>query len=515
LLSLLIVVLLFPLVLIKTKKEKTNQSKPLREPAVAGSFYPDNPQELDELINNFLNQSKTSQEKAISQKKTTSSEEKLQTLIVPHAGLNYSGQTAAAGFKQIQGKNYSRIILLGASHRFSFNHAAVFNQGSWQTPLGQTKIDEDLAKKLIDEKKKIIPDLKNHQEEHSLEVELVFLQKVLADFQIVPILLSQADDQLINDLAAKISENLDEKTLLVVSSDLSHYPPYQIANETDKQIIEAILSNKQEDFKRTVNQIESQNYPQLETAACAKKAIEVALKVAELKKIKFREIKYENSGDVTGDKNRVVGYAALGGWGEKETEIEIKASNLKSQPAKPLDSQSQKEALLIVRQTLEKYLENREIPNLIPKSKNLQQSLGAFVTLRNNGSLRGCIGEFEPEEPLFKVIQRMAINAATKDSRFLPVSLKELKGITVEISVLTPKKKIKDWQKIQLGKHGVVIQKSYQGGTFLPQVAEETGWDLEEFLNQLCQQKAGLPKNCYQDPKTNLYTFEAQVFEEE
>ncbi|MGB9637368.1 MAG: AmmeMemoRadiSam system protein A [Microgenomates group bacterium] len=179
-----------------------------------------------------------------------------------------------------------------------------------------------------------------------------------------------------------------------------------------------------------------------------------------------------------------------------------------------ISSKGQKEALTIARKTLEKYLSDRQIPSFSPKAEVLKKPLGAFVTLKKNKQLRGCIGTFEPKDPLYTVIQKMAIAAATQDPRFFPVSKEELNDIKIEISVLTPKTKINNWRKIKLGKHGVVIQKGFRSGTFLPQVATETGWNLEEFLSQLCTQKAGLPPDCYKDPTVNLYTFKAQIFEE-
>lgn len=175
---------------------------------------------------------------------------------------------------------------------------------------------------------------------------------------------------------------------------------------------------------------------------------------------------------------------------------------------------AQKEALTIARKTLEEYLATSRAPSFSPTNGDLRQPLGAFVTLRKKDELRGCIGEFEPQEPLFQVIQNMSIAAATHDFRFPPIKAEELKDINIEISVMTPKRKIKNWHEIKLGKHGVVVEKNGRSGTFLPQVATETGWSLEEFLSQLCWQKAGLPPEAYQDPTTNLFVFEAQIFSE-
>jgi AmmeMemoRadiSam system protein A len=150
----------------------------------------------------------------------------------------------------------------------------------------------------------------------------------------------------------------------------------------------------------------------------------------------------------------------------------------------------------------------------MPKRRYLYKPLGVFVTLNKNKQLRGCIGQFEPEEPLYKVIQDTAIDAALNDSRFEPVAFSELKDIEIEISIMTPKVVEDSWQDIELGKHGVVIQKGNRSGTFLPQVATDTGWSKEEFLSELCSQKAGLLRDCYQDPSVTIYTFQAQVFSE-
>jgi len=490
----LVLALILPILVAKRKRETPPMPKiqSIRPPAVAGTFYPDDKNELDKILTGLINQS---------EKITTDG--KLRILIVPHAGIQYSGPTAAAGFKQIENLNYRRVIILGASHRAWFNHAAVFANGAWETPLGKVEIDENLAANLINESN-IIEDNSPHQEEHSLEVELIFLQKVLKDFKIVPILVSQTDENLINDLAQKIAHNFDGQTLLVISTDLSHYPPYEVAKKVDNQTIEAILSGEPKKFAQTIQNLEQAGYPNLQTACCGLEAVKVGLKVGQLLKVNWQKIKYENSGDTAGEKSQVVGYAAVGGF----------SKNLPAD-ADYLDENAQKEALEIARKTLEEYLTSGKIPEISPKNPSLLENLGAFVTLRKHGELRGCIGEFEPKEPLYKVIQRMAAAAATEDPRFPPVSASELKDIKIEISVITPKRKISDWKEIELGKHGVVVQKGFHSGTFLPQVATETGWSLEEFLSQLCWQKAGLPADCYKDPSVNLYVFEAQVFEED
>ena len=168
----------------------------------------------------------------------------------------------------------------------------------------------------------------------------------------------------------------------------------------------------------------------------------------------------------------------------------------------------------IARQTIEAYATLGRAPVLQEDSVALNQKLGVFVTLKKNGQLRGCIGVFTggSDLPLWQMVREMAKAAAFNDPRFSPVNAGELKDLEYEVSVLSPLKKINDWQQIELGKHGVEIKRGTSSGVFLPQVATETGWDLETFMGQLCSQKAGLPWDCWKEKETEIYTFTAQVF---
>ena len=276
----------------------------IRNSAVSGSFYPASPQELKAAIDHFFSQTKKIESKG-----------KLRILIVPHAGIFYSGQTAAWGFKQIGEENVSRVILLGANHQAWIEGAAIYGSGRWQTPLGTVEVDRSTVTRLIDQKLKIssCPDV--HTQEHSLELELIFLQSVLKQFKIVPILLGQVDGSIIDTLAQKICTVMNTQTLLVVSTDLSHYPDWETANKVDNLTTEAILTARKDRFIQEFNRIESLGLPGVETAACGHTAIATALKVAQLHKITdFKKIFYQNSGDISGDKHRVVGYTAIGGW---------------------------------------------------------------------------------------------------------------------------------------------------------------------------------------------------------
>lgn len=271
----------------------------IRNPVVSGAFYPGNKPTLVNQINQFL----------VKTKKILTSSPRI--LIVPHAGYIYSGLTAAWGYKQLEKSSINKVILLGISHNNFFNQAAFFNEGTWSTPIGKIKVDDQLATNLIKQSKYFEANQLVHEQEHSLEVQLPFLQTVLTDFKIVPILLSQTSEDLLISLAKAISQYLNDKTILVISSDLSHYPEFKIANMVDKQTIDGILSGDTNKFNQVINR--GMSLPEVDTCACGGEAIKAGMMVAKILKLKtIKLINYANSGDITGDYSRVVGYASIG-----------------------------------------------------------------------------------------------------------------------------------------------------------------------------------------------------------
>ena len=471
----------------------------VRQPAVAGQFYPQSNRDLQAMADEFLSAAK---------QKTKKASYSSQILVVPHAGWEYSGQTAAFGFAQIENSDFKRVILIGPSHQAFFEGAAIDDSDYWQTPLGQVAVDKTLTNKILAPQKRIIANREAHKNEHCLEVELPFLQVVLSDFKVVPVLIGQASEDTLELLAQEIAANFDEKTLLVISSDLSHYPDIETARVVDQQTVEAILSGSKNKFVEILRKL-TDEYPQVDTFACGCEAIKVGLMAAEeLGILEGKLLAKTNSGEVTGQTDRVVGYAAIGFYGE------LKVKSQKSKIEEELNENQQKELLKIARQTLESYLKNRKVTEVEVSDEALNQKWGVFVTLKKDDQLRGCIGQFVPQKPLCQLIQDMAIIAAVHDSRFPPVEYRELEDIKVEISVLSPMRKIDSPSEIELGKHGVYLKYGQRTATFLPQVATETGWTKEEFLSQLCTQKAGLPADCYLDPDVELFIYTAQVFGE-
>ncbi len=455
----------------------------IREPAAAGKFYPFNKEELKEKV-----------EKLLKKAEASSNQADLFGLIVPHAGYDFSGLTAAYGFKNINSE-VDTVVVIGSSHQEFFQGISVFKEGYYRTPLGKVEIDSELAGKLIESSEKISFRKSAHQNDHIIEVEIPFLQVLLNEFKIVPVLFGNSgenDYKVLVEFLKKVRGN--KKVLVVASSDLSHYPSRQDAEKVDSKTIEAILTGEVEELEERINNLEE--VPNLETPACGLEAVKALMLLA--KGMDIELLNYSNSGEISGEEMNVVGYASIGFFRNEKFQL----------------SQEDKEKLLkIARQSVESYLKKGEIEYDQPD--NLDEKLGAFVTIKKEGKLRGCIGAFSPSEhPLHKTVSRMAISAASEDKRFKPVTEEELEDLEYEISVLSELKKIANWQDIKLGEQGVKIVYGSYSGVFLPQVAEENNWNLEEFLSQLCFQKIGLSSDCYKNNNVDLYVFEAEVFGE-
>ena len=477
---------------------------PVRKAAVAGGFYPGDKATLEKYVDALLQQASPPEIKA-----------PIRALMVPHAGYPFSGPVAAYAYKELEGRDIKTVILIGNSHHHYFDGIALYARGAFETPLGLVPVDEALTAKLLAMDPAVVnrPDI--HEGDHVLEVQLPFLQRILKNFKIVPILFSGDSTTLAGKLAQDLSPLMNKNTLIVASTDMSHYPPYAAAATADKKTLDAILTGKMENLDATLQTLAAERLPQAETFLCSPSGVRVALLVAQ----SFGDrspllLRYANSGDSpAGEKGRVVGYGAVAFVATPSNKPAIEEKTSPSEEA-PLTPQEKEELLGIARTTLESYVKTGKIPAFSPLSPALQQPLGTFVTLKENGQLRGCIGRFDASEPLYKIVQIMAVAAATQDPRFSPVHENELEKLEYEISVLSPLRKIPSAEEIVIGKHGVAISKGSHHGVFLPQVATETGWSKKEFLSELCSQKAGLPSDCWKDPDVNFQVFTAEIVAE-
>ncbi len=477
-----------------TAKGSSQETLQNRKAYAAGRFYTDKPEDLKNQLQQLFSGSV--------QKKGSQTP---LAILAPHAGYIFSGGVAASGYNQIDpNRKFERIFIIGSSHTTSFPGASVYCTGHYETPLGIVKVDLELARQLVAENKilKCYPEA--HLHEHSLEVQLPFLQYHMnTDFKIVPVIIGSSTAETAKKLALIFEPFLNEKNLFVISSDFSHYPEYNEARIVDRFTAEAIQTNKPSKLLAALDGNENKNIPGLVTSLCGWSSVLTLLYMTEQKpEITVDQIQYKNSGDATyGDKERVVGYYALTFTQGKSTDFSI-------------SNEDKKYMLKLAHETISEYINKGSVPEIDPAtlSQTMQSQVGVFVSIYKNEILRGCIGRFNPSLPLWNVVQSMAVAAATQDYRFDRIEPGELNQLQIEISVLTPLKRIKSADEIILGKHGIYLKKGNSTGTFLPQVATQTGWNKEEFLGHCAQDKAGIGWNGWKTAE--LYTYEALVFGE-
>ena len=477
-------------------KTKVEDAMPARNPAVAGQFYPAEPDKLRAVVDHYLAQAKPPQLSG-----------ELIALIAPHAGYVYSATTAAHAFKLLEGQRYDTIILLGGSHVTSDGVASVYDRGAFSTPLGEVAIDEEMAAKILEYSTQIDNDHWTHDREHSLEVELPFIQKYLPDVRIVPIMIKRQTLENAKLVAAAILsalEQAEQRVLIVNSTDMSHYFPRKVAAEMDQLAIEDILAYNTEKL--------NQDLLQRKTQLCGQGAVMTTMLVAQsLGADQVTKLHYSDSADASKDTSAVVGYVAMA---FTASQSKTRSAPAESQTEEELDERAKQRLLEIARKSVTSYIQDGKLPKLDNDIPLLNEKWGAFVTINKNERLRGCIGRFTPvEKPLYLIVQDMALAAAINDQRFPVVTAAELDQLSFEISVLSPMRRINDINEIEVGKHGLYIIKGYNRGVLLPQVATDYDWDRETFLNQTCR-KAGLPERAWQEPGTEIYTFSAQVFHE-
>jgi hypothetical protein len=445
-----------------------------REPAVAGAFYAADPESLKRSVVEYL---------AAAGARPV--EGKLIALVAPHAGYMYSGPVAAHAYRHITDRPVDTVILIGASHTAAYPGAAVYAAGSWRTPLGTVKINEAAAASLLNEKAGVTFSRDAFVREHSLEVQVPFLQQSLRTVTIVPVLLGAVTPASFTHLADRLTKVLqqDDRAIIVVSTDLSHYHDAGTAGGKDRKVIDAVLRMSVEDLQNVLAGGDGE--------ACGGHALLLAMAVARnLGATNGVLYRYANSGDVTGDRGRVVGYAAMGLY------------------RSPLPEAQRQELLSLARRTVVSYVRTKKTPAAETQDARLAANGATFVTIKRNHELRGCIGNIQPVMPLYQSVIRNAVAAASQDPRFPPMTPEELTDLEIEVTILSPLEPVNDVREIRIGTHGLSIVKDGRSGIFLPQVPVEQGWDLPTYLEQLCF-KAGLPAGAWRDAQ--LYRFTADI----
>ena len=472
-----------------------------REPAVAGAFYPADSASLCLMVDRFLEAAPSSGDGSPDHSGIIISG------IVPHAGYVYSGETAGDFFALLgrERPSVETVVVVSAAHSVPFRGISVSEADCYRTPLGPVPVDRALAARILASHPAAGFDPAYHSGDHTIEVQLPFLQRCLSDsFSIVPILLGQTsrDDLcLLAELLA--AERTSGDIIVIASSDLSHYPPESTADHVDSCTIAAFMNGDPETFLEEVSRLESYGFPGLVTCACGSRAIFVILTYNRLAgPVSPVLLHTATSADAGGDPSGVVGYAAA-------------AFRLESSGHTPPDTLSalEKEWLCgLARAVLEASAAGESIDLPDPPSDRLLTPAGAFVTYRSDGNLRGCIGTLRATMPLHETVYEMARAAALEDPRFPPISTSELASIALEISVLTPMQLVPSPDSVRVGIDGLYITDGRRAAVLLPQVSLEFGWSRTDFLEQVCV-KAGLPLDAYLDPSVALYRFRAEVFQ--
>jgi len=465
----------------------------IRKSVLAGTWYPGNPDVLRRDIEDFL------------AKASVRPEGEIIGLVAPHAGYVYSGGVAAHAYKLIRGALFDSVIVVAPSHRAHFRGASVYDRGGYETPLGVVPVDAELAEKIMARSNLISYVPEGHAQEHSVEIQLPFLQVSLGPFKFVPIVMGDQGRRFCEELAGAIVASVGGKNvLLVASSDLSHFHDYERAKKMDSRVLKHLETMDVDGLFRDLENGSSE--------ACGGGPMAVVMMAAgKLGADRAKLLKYANSGDVTGDRSGVVGYAAAvfsrsGSEGaKKKHEVEGKERSLTEDERSKL--------LTLARESIEGRLQGKKPPQEEGGSAVLKEKRGVFVSLHKKGMLRGCIGCIEGRKPLIETVPEMARSAAFEDPRFSPLHREEMKDLDIEISVLTPLREIKDIHEIEIGVHGIYLTRGFFSGLLLPQVATQYKWDRVTFLEETCH-KAGLPPQAWKDKNTRIYIFAADIFGE-
>jgi len=466
----------------------------VRSAAVAGGFYPADPKILSAMIDDLL-----------AHASPPPINDPILAVVAPHAGYQFSGPVAAYTYAVLKGRKFSRVVVIAPSHYESFDFTSVYDGDAYATPLGTVRVDNAFAKQLT----KMSPTIRLSSQghiptpngaEHALEVQLPWLQRVLGDFALVPIVMgdqSYENSRALGVALAKLIQGSD--TLIVASSDLSHYHPYDEAVKIDHKTLNAL---EEWDYLSM-----SRNFEARVWEACGGAPIVAAMIAAErMGANQALVLKYANSGDTTGDHSRVVGYSA---------DVFVKTQNGKiAEPQFSLNGHEKNELLALARKSVEYAVrEKKAYEPTASASEVLNQERGAFVTLKKSGELRGCIGYTSAAKPLYLTVRDTATLAALRDPRFQPVSASELPQLEYEISVLSPLRRVLDIRQIKVGQHGLLMKNDAYEGLLLPQVPVEEKWDRQTFLEETCA-KAGMRSGCWKDENTDIFMFTAVVFGE-
>lgn len=503
---------------------KRNSPARIAETTFAGDWYSGRPEVLRREMKDWLNA-------AAAPAAQTAADRPICALIVPHAGYAYSGAVAAHAYRAVQGRSFSRVVLLGPAHYTRIIHRVRVESATLcRTILGDLEVDRDFTARLL-KYPVFVEGPEKPSGEHSIELQYPWLQAVLGAPKIVPLICGALDSHSIHEAAGALRMECDEQTLLVVSSDFTHYgprfdfvpfPPEEAPARLPRLDLEVFEQVKQKNIRGLMHTLDRTG-----ATVCGRDPLSV-LTVMLGEQHEVERSAYDTSGRLTGDWENSVSYLSAivrGAW-TPVPPIPAARKRIAGEPDIPEDasaawkpdSEDQTTLLRIARKAIEWYLARRRRPTLrdmgvLHSTVGLRRHAGAFVTLHKGGDLRGCIGEILPSRAVAEAVLDQALNSAFRDPRFPPVEQEELKGLSLEISVLEPPHDIASPEEYIVGKHGIILSQRNRSAVFLPQVATEQHWDRETVLNHLAV-KAGLEPDAWREPGAQLSVFEAVVFHE-
>ncbi len=461
----------------------------------AGSWYPGDRENLAKQVDELLHDSSG-----------PSTAAKPVAVISPHAGYRFSAPVAAHGYRYLRGHEYRRVIVLALSHQYASRYDGVEVPQAltgYETPLGIVPIDRKACDLLL-ANREFLSKPEAERGEHSLELQLPFLQRTLGEFQLVPLLVGRMTPESYTAAAKAIAPLVNDDTLLVASSDFTHFGPrfgYQPFHENIPAKLRELADKAAKPLLLADFDGFTAHLDETGDTVCGRNAILLLLRILSLGGgAEGVKAAFDTSGQMTGDWSNSVSYYSI----------------VFTRRPGTLGNNERKALLRLARQTVTSYLTNKTTPDVIPEDLPavVQRDGACFVTLQNHGRLRGCIGNMEATGPLVDAVVHNAVSAC-QDRRFItdPVTATELDELDIEISYLTPMKPVDDPNDIIVGRHGLLITLGYNRGVLLPQVAYERGWSREEFLEHTCR-KAGLPPDAWKDARARIECFEAEVFGE-
>jgi MEMO1 family protein len=468
------------------------------EPQVAGQFYDANPTLLRQKVRKFIDDAGFKERKDVENRDIVG-------LVAPHAGYPYSGPVAGEAYRSVVDRSYKTVIVMALNHRKSASKLAVLKRPAYDTPLGSLEIDMDEVTRLLGEHPDLfIDDEGLFRGEHSLEVQLPFIQVALPEVKIVPIIAAVHSEELVAKAAAVLHERFGMRrdVLFVASTDLTHFMPYDEAVKYDTHLLDLLEKWRIDEWK---------SIAPTRKGMCGFFPVLTLVDVFSKFDSKVRKstiLDYRNSGDTSGDKGRgVVGYGAMA------FTLDSGVRNASGPDFGPYGIEERRYLIDLAKRSVAAAVKGEQFNPEAPPMAVLKEKGAAFVTLKKGGKLRGCIGHVIARIPLFECVASVAKSAAIHDTRFSPVTGAELDDLTFEISVLTRPEPITPDQVV-VGRDGLIMSRGGYSGLLLPQVPIEWNWDREEFLSHTCR-KAGLPLDCWRDSNTRIESFRAIVFGEE